>query len=65
LRFLVADADHLSLVGASAQQLAGLGRLHPRNHAADLARADVEHGHDAGAAGGPIAFAEPAHILRS
>ncbi len=51
LRLLVADADHLDLVGARAQDLAFLARLQPRDHAANLARADVEHRDDAGCGG--------------
>ena len=50
-RFLVADADHLR-PGGCGRAAAGRrsARLQPRDHAADLARADVEHGDDAGAA---------------
>ena len=52
------------LMGAAAQQLAFADRLQPGDHAAHLARADVEHGDDAGAARRAVLLgAEPAHIF--
>ena len=63
-RFLVADADDLRLVGAAAQQLAFADRLQPGDHAAHLARTDVEYGDDAGAARRTVLLgAEPAHTF--
>ena len=66
VRFLVADADDLRLVGAAAQQLTLVGRLELGDDAAHLARPDVEHGDDAGTARRRAALvAEPAHIFFS
>ena len=63
-RFLVADADDLRLVRAATQQLAFADRLQPRDHAAHLARADVEYGDNAGAARRTVLLgAEPAHTF--
>ena len=64
VRFLVADADDLHLVGAAAQHLALAARAQLRDDAADLAGADVEHRDDAGAPLRSILLsAEPAHML--
>src|SRR5262245_38937985 len=62
----MSNPDHLRLVSAPAQKLAWFGRFQSRDDAAYLARADVEHSDDAGAARRSIPLAcEPAHILRS
>ena len=49
LRLGVADAEHLDRMGAARQHVLRRARLQPRDHADDLAGADVERAHDRGA----------------